>query len=209
MRQDQHPRQSFSDELKSRSTRAACTCKLRASRNAGTRNHQRLDLLTRSGVTGTISHDPTNSIYTLTPSSSLAANQTYTSTLTTGVQDTFGNPLATPFTPPASPLPSGSHHRSCKPHHRRHRCLPQPGHHRCLQRADRSSHPQRHHLHPGRTRRVVVPGTVAAGPKFTYRASLRTLRRPSLNLIRKVRGCFVQGCLSCAQKTSDRSCDRS
>jgi hypothetical protein len=46
------------------------------------------------GVTGTITHDVSNTIFTFTPSSPLATNTIYTATLTTGVRDTFGNPLA-------------------------------------------------------------------------------------------------------------------
>jgi Ice-binding-like/Bacterial Ig-like domain len=49
------------------------------------------------GVTGTITHDLTNTIFTLTPSSPLAINTVYTATITTGVRDTFGNALATDF----------------------------------------------------------------------------------------------------------------
>jgi len=47
------------------------------------------------GVVGTVSHDATNTIYTLTPSAALALNAKYTVTISTGVQDTFGNALAT------------------------------------------------------------------------------------------------------------------
>src|SRR3989449_647325 len=49
------------------------------------------------GVTGTITHDVTNTIFTFTPSSPLAINTLYTVTITTGAQDTFGTPLATDF----------------------------------------------------------------------------------------------------------------
>jgi hypothetical protein len=46
------------------------------------------------GVVGTISHDATNTIFTLTPSSSLSAATNYTATISTAAQDTFGNSLA-------------------------------------------------------------------------------------------------------------------
>src|SRR5256885_574100 len=45
------------------------------------------------GVTGIITHDVSNKIFTFTPSSPLAINTVYTATLTTGVRDTFGNAL--------------------------------------------------------------------------------------------------------------------
>ena len=50
------------------------------------------------GVIGTVSHDPSNTIFTLTPSTSLAASKTYTATITTGAQDTYGNPLGAQIT---------------------------------------------------------------------------------------------------------------
>jgi hypothetical protein len=49
------------------------------------------------GVTGTITHDPSNTVFTFTPSSPLAISTVYTATLTTGVRDLFGNALATNF----------------------------------------------------------------------------------------------------------------
>ena len=49
------------------------------------------------GVTGIITHDVTNTIFTFTPSSPLAVNTVYTATLTTAVQDGFGKGLATNF----------------------------------------------------------------------------------------------------------------
>jgi hypothetical protein len=49
------------------------------------------------GVNGTITHDSTNTIFTFTPSSSLAVSTVYTATITTGVKDMFGNALATNF----------------------------------------------------------------------------------------------------------------
>jgi hypothetical protein len=50
-----------------------------------------------SGVTGIITHDVSNTIFTFTPTTPLAVNTVYTATITTGAQDTFGNPLATDF----------------------------------------------------------------------------------------------------------------
>src|SRR5207245_380088 len=49
------------------------------------------------GVTGIITHDVSNTIFTFAPSSPLAVNTVYTATLSTGVRDTFGNFLATDF----------------------------------------------------------------------------------------------------------------
>lgn len=49
------------------------------------------------GVTGTISHDSTNKIFTLTPSAPLALNKIYTATITTGAKDPSGNALASNF----------------------------------------------------------------------------------------------------------------
>jgi len=49
------------------------------------------------GVTGTITHDASNTVFTFTPSSPLALSTVYTATLTTGVSDLFGNTLATNF----------------------------------------------------------------------------------------------------------------
>src|ERR1700687_1582649 len=49
------------------------------------------------GVTGTVTHDASNTIFTFTPSSSLAVSTIYTATITTGCRDLFGNPLATNF----------------------------------------------------------------------------------------------------------------
>jgi len=49
------------------------------------------------GVVGIITHDTTNTIFTFTPSSSLALSTTYTATITTGAKDMFGNALATNF----------------------------------------------------------------------------------------------------------------
>jgi hypothetical protein len=49
------------------------------------------------GVTGTITHDASNSIFTLTPSTMLVAGTTYTATITTGAEDTFGNFLPANF----------------------------------------------------------------------------------------------------------------
>ena len=49
------------------------------------------------GVTGTVTHDVTNKIFTLTPSANLTLNTTYTATITTGATDSFGNALASNF----------------------------------------------------------------------------------------------------------------
>jgi hypothetical protein len=46
------------------------------------------------GVIGTITHDTTNTIFTFTPSSSLAVSTVYTATVSTGAKDMFGNALA-------------------------------------------------------------------------------------------------------------------
>jgi hypothetical protein len=53
-----------------------------------------------ASVPGTISYAAaTNTAtFTLTPPATLAPSTTYTATITTGAQDTFGNPLANPFT---------------------------------------------------------------------------------------------------------------
>ncbi len=52
---------------------------------------------TVSGVTGTITHDASNTVFTFTPSSPLAVSTVYTATITTGVRDLFGNSLASNF----------------------------------------------------------------------------------------------------------------
>ena len=49
------------------------------------------------GVTGTFTHDSSNTVFTFTPSSPLTAGTLYSATLTTGVRDLFGNPLASNF----------------------------------------------------------------------------------------------------------------
>src|SRR6202140_4063365 len=49
------------------------------------------------GVTGTVTHDASNTIFTFTPSSSLAVSTVYTATITTGASDLFGNALASDF----------------------------------------------------------------------------------------------------------------
>jgi hypothetical protein len=49
------------------------------------------------GVSGTITHDASSTIFTFTPSSPLAVSTVYSATLTTGVRDLFGNALATNF----------------------------------------------------------------------------------------------------------------
>jgi hypothetical protein len=52
------------------------------------------DFTLAPGVIGTITHNAGNTSFTLTPSSSLAAGTTYTATITTAAQDTYGNGLA-------------------------------------------------------------------------------------------------------------------
>jgi Bacterial Ig-like domain len=49
------------------------------------------------GVTGTVTPDVTNKIFTFTPSGNLALSTVYTATITTGAQDPFGNALALNF----------------------------------------------------------------------------------------------------------------
>src|SRR6202166_3552097 len=49
------------------------------------------------GVSGTITHDASNAVFTFTPSSPLAVSTVYSATLSTGVRDSFGNALATNF----------------------------------------------------------------------------------------------------------------
>jgi hypothetical protein len=51
------------------------------------------DFTLAPGVIGTVSHNSANTIFTLTPSSSLAAGTTYTATISSAAQDTYGNPL--------------------------------------------------------------------------------------------------------------------
>jgi Ice-binding-like/Bacterial Ig-like domain len=51
----------------------------------------------KPGVTGTVTHDATNKIFTFTPSSNLALNTLYTATITTGAKDPFGNALASNY----------------------------------------------------------------------------------------------------------------
>src|ERR1019366_6963654 len=43
------------------------------------------------GVTGTVTHDVTNKIFTFTPSANLALSKLYTATITTGAKDPYGN----------------------------------------------------------------------------------------------------------------------
>ncbi len=61
------------------------------------------------GVTSVITHDVTNSIYTLTPSAGLAAGTQYTTNITTAAEDTYGNFLATPFTSSFITAANGCH----------------------------------------------------------------------------------------------------
>ena len=49
------------------------------------------------GATGTVTHDVSNTIFTFTPSSTLALSTLYTATITTGAKDPFGNALASNF----------------------------------------------------------------------------------------------------------------
>ncbi len=49
------------------------------------------------GVTGTVTHDVANKIFTFTPSSNLTVSTTYTATITTGAKDPAGNALASNF----------------------------------------------------------------------------------------------------------------
>ena len=53
------------------------------------------DFTLAPGVIGTVSHNTANTIFSLTPSSSLAAGTTYTATISSAAQDTYGNPLPT------------------------------------------------------------------------------------------------------------------
>jgi hypothetical protein len=48
-------------------------------------------------VTGTVTADSTNKIFTFTPASALALSTLYTATITTGAQDAFGNALASNY----------------------------------------------------------------------------------------------------------------
>src|ERR1700688_1049706 len=52
---------------------------------------------TVSGVSGTITHDASNTVFTFTPSSPLAVSTVYSAALSTGVRDLFGHALATNF----------------------------------------------------------------------------------------------------------------
>jgi hypothetical protein len=49
------------------------------------------------GVTGTVTPDVTNTIFTFTPSGNLALSTTYTATISAGATDSFGNALASNF----------------------------------------------------------------------------------------------------------------
>lgn len=59
------------------------------------------------GITGTVTYDSVNKVATFTPSSNLAYSTTYTVTITTGVTDMAGNPMASnstwTFTTEAAP----------------------------------------------------------------------------------------------------------
>jgi ice-binding like protein/Big-like domain-containing protein len=49
------------------------------------------------GVTGTVTHDVSNKIFTFSPSNNLTLNTVYTATITTGAKDPFGNALASNY----------------------------------------------------------------------------------------------------------------
>ncbi len=49
------------------------------------------------GVTGTVTHDTTDKIFTFTPSANLALSKVYTATITTGAKDPSGNALASNY----------------------------------------------------------------------------------------------------------------
>jgi hypothetical protein len=67
------------------------------------------DFTLSPAVVGTVTHDATNSIFTLTPSSALASNTQYTSRITTAAQDAFGNPLASPVASSFTTAANGCH----------------------------------------------------------------------------------------------------
>jgi hypothetical protein len=67
------------------------------------------DFTLSGGVIGTVTHDPTNTIYTLTPSSVLASGTLYTTSITTAAEDTYGNFLAAPFTSTFTTAANGCH----------------------------------------------------------------------------------------------------
>jgi hypothetical protein len=49
------------------------------------------------GVSGTVTHDASNTLFTFTPSAPLAVSTLYTATMTTDAKDLFGNALANNF----------------------------------------------------------------------------------------------------------------
>ncbi|WP_263377437.1 Ig-like domain-containing protein [Granulicella paludicola] len=55
------------------------------------------DFTLAPGIIGTVSHNAANTVFTLTPSSSLSAQATYTATITTAAQDTYGNSLVSNY----------------------------------------------------------------------------------------------------------------
>jgi hypothetical protein len=61
------------------------------------------------GVIGTVTHDATNTIFTLTPSNVLASNTQYTAQISTVAQDLFGNPLANPVVSSFTTAANGCH----------------------------------------------------------------------------------------------------
>lgn len=50
-----------------------------------------------AGVTGQVAYVAATNVATFTPTAPLAASTSFTATITTGANDTFGNPLAVPF----------------------------------------------------------------------------------------------------------------
>jgi hypothetical protein len=67
------------------------------------------DFTLAPGVIGTVTHDATNSIFTLTPSSALASGTLYTATLGTAIQDTYGNSLPAALTTSFTTAANGCH----------------------------------------------------------------------------------------------------
>jgi hypothetical protein len=68
--------------------------------NTATLNATTFTLTAAGGarVTGVITHNAAGTMFTFTPGAALTLSTLYTATITTGAQDTFGNPLATNFT---------------------------------------------------------------------------------------------------------------
>jgi hypothetical protein len=55
------------------------------------------DFTLAPGVVGTVTHNAANTNFTLTPSANLSAGKTYTATISTAAQDTYGNGLAAAY----------------------------------------------------------------------------------------------------------------